>query len=278
MLKTLRRSATLVALLSAVLLAQGAAAPALPVEGTDGADLAHETRTLLLEEEKVWVDIYQRAGETIIFVSLHDNENTAAQAARAYLRSHGGRLVELRHGRGREVVIRRQGRLDRFDPNRMFTDAGLRRSLAYFRSYSDDNFAIASEFARQIATLIDVQADQVIVAVHNNTPGKLTILDFRPGQLYGDATQEVVVHPSADPDDFFFTNSEEAFRGLTRQGFNAALMKAQPPDIGTLGNLVNSAGGIFVLVEAEHGHLHEQLQMLEAVGQLAPDMVKSAHR
>ncbi|MEE9162999.1 MAG: hypothetical protein V3U35_08550, partial [Candidatus Neomarinimicrobiota bacterium] len=199
MLRSLRRSAALVALLSAVLLAQGAAAPALPVEGTDGADLQLETRTLLLKEEKVWVDIYQRPGAAINFVSLHDNENTAAEAARTYIRRHGGRLVELRHGRGREVVIRRQGRLDRFDPNRMFTDAGLRRSLAYYRSYSDDNFAIVGDFARQVATLIGVRAERVIVAVHNNSPGKLTIRDFQPGELYGDAAQEVVVQPFVDP-------------------------------------------------------------------------------
>ena len=45
-------------------------------------------------------------------------------------------------------------------------------------------------------------------------------------------------------------------------------MAADPPDRGTLGNIVNSAGGIYLIVEAEHDHLTHQLSMLEAIGRL----------
>jgi len=43
-------------------------------------------------------------------------------------------------------------------------------------------------------------------------------------------------------------------------------MAVDPPDRGTLGNYVNNSAGIYILVEAEHGHLDRQIRMLEDLG------------
>ena len=259
------RSVLLLGLLSAAIPAQSVLQPSHANGPAAPADLTHETHTLRLEEEKVWVHIYQRPGASVNFVSLHDDENTSADAAMAYLRQHGGRLVELRHGRGREIVIRRGGRLDRFDPNRMFTRTGLRGTLDDYRNLTAANEAIAGIFADKVAAYIGISAGRPVVAVHNNSPGRLTIRDFMPGELYGAAARDVAIMADQDPDDFFFTNSEGLFQGVTKLGYNAALMRSQPPDIGSLGYLVNSLGGLYVLVEAEHGSFRRQLQMLEAL-------------
>ena len=272
------RHAALIWLLPAALLAQKVLQPSHNDGAAEAGDLTHVTHTLRLEEEKVWVHVFQRPGESITFVNLHDNENTAAEAAMNYLLRHGGRLVELRHGRGREVVIRRRGQLDRFDPNRMFTLAGLRRTLDYYHSLSDDNLAVAGAFVGEITELIGPLTGIPIVAVHNNFDGSLAIHDFQPGQLYGAAAREVVMNAREDPDNFFFTNSPELFAGLSSRGFNAALMRPEPPDIGSLGYLVNRSGGIYVLVEVEHGRLKQQLRMLEALGALLPKKAPSASR
>jgi hypothetical protein len=45
-------------------------------------------------------------------------------------------------------------------------------------------------------------------------------------------------------------------------------MKENPVDRGSLGNLVDAMGGIYILVEAEHGHLQRQIAMLEDLGRL----------
>ncbi len=237
--------------------------------GASGSSsLSHVTHTFLLEEEKVWVNVYQGSGPGLTFVNLHDNENTSAEAAKVHIRGHGGRLVELVHGRGREVVIRRRGSLHRFDPNRMFTEDGLRQTLKYFHNLNPANTAIAADFAKQLASIVNIEKDKAIIAVHNNTPGRLTIKDFQPGQWYGDDAREVFINPAEDPDDFFFTNSLTLFRALRTLRYNVALMAFDPPDRGTLGNYVNHVGGIYILVEAEHGHLDRQIRMLEDVGTL----------
>ncbi|UCD37186.1 MAG: hypothetical protein JSW54_10160 [Fidelibacterota bacterium] len=238
-----------------------------PGSGSTAA-LTPVTHTLRLEEEKVWVKVYQRPGMNLNFVSLHDNENTSAEAAKAYIRAHGGRLVELVHGRGRTVVIRRNGVLHHFDPNRMFTTEGLRHSLKYFHNLSEENLGLASRFASQVGDIIGLEAGKSIISVHNNTPGKLTIHDFKPGEWYGEDTRDVFINPAEDPDDFFFTNSPALFRALKSLRYNAALMIQNPPDRGSLGNLVDNLGGLYVLVEAEHGHLTRQIAMLEDLGRL----------
>ena len=231
------------------------------------------THTLRLEDEKVWVKIYQQPapagqGAVLDFVNLHDNENTSVEAAKAYISAHGGRLVELAHGRGRTVVIRRKGVLDRFDPNRMFTERGLRQSLDYFRNLTEENVAIATRFARRVADLIGLKRGKTVIAVHNNTPGKLTIRDFQPGEWYGADAREVFINPAENPDDFFFTNSPALFRALKTLGYNVALMALDASDRGTLGNAVDALGGVYVLVEARHGHLARQIRMLEDLGRL----------
>ena len=228
--------------------------------------------TLRLEDEKVWVNIYQRPGSDLQFVNVHDNENTSAEAARAWIRSHGGRLVELEHGRGRTVVIRRDGVLHRFDPNRMFSEQGLRASLKYHRNLTDENLALASHFAAEVVDYIGIEPGRPIIAVHNNTDGKLTIHDFQPGEWYGDDTREVFINPAEDPDDFFFTNTPALFEALKTMRYNVALMVESPPDRGTLANLVNARGGIYVLVEAEHDRLRRQITMLEDLGRLLTEL------
>ena len=226
------------------------------------------TTTLYLGEERVWVHVHEGPTPGLTFVNIHDDEDTALEAAKLYIRDHGGRLLELRHGRGRDVVIRRNGVLDRFDPNRMFTENGLRHSLYLFGTLSDENYALAADFASTVASFIGIERDKVIIAVHNNTPDKFTINDFKPGQMYGEDTREVFVNPAEDHDDFIFTNSPSLFKALKAEGYNAALMAADPPDRGTLGNIVNSAGGIYLIVEAEHDHPTHQLSMLEDIGRL----------
>lgn len=235
---------------------------------SNSAALSHEVHTFLLEEEKVWVNIYEGRQPGFTFVNLHDNENTGAEAAKVYISNHGGRLVELVHGRGRTVVIRRNGILHHFDPNRMFTEDGLRRSLDYFHNLTEQNLAIAADFAREVADFIGIEKGKIVIAVHNNTPGKLTIRDFESGQWYGTDTRDVFVNPARDPDDFFFTNSPALFRGLKTMAHNVALMAVKSPDHGNLGNVVNRAGGVYILVEAEHGQLTRQIGMLEDLGRL----------
>ena len=223
------------------------------------------THTFYLGEEKVWVDIYERSGADITLLNLHDNENTAVEAGLAFIEKHGGLLIELRHGRGREVVVRLDGVLHRFDPNRMFSDVGLRKSLEYFHNNSDEVFAIAATFRDSVLDLFAVREGMVVIALHNNTPDKMTINDFRPGEWYGEDARGVSINPQQDTDNFFVVTQDELFNALSSSGYNVALRAKYPPDRGMLIDYCERLGALYVTVETEHGKRVEQEEMLEAL-------------
>ncbi len=230
--------------------------------------LSKTTHTLYLGEEKVWVDIYQQAGADITLLNLHDNENTSVEAGLAFIEKHGGRLIELRHGRGREVVVRLDGVLHRFDPNRMFSDVGLRKSMKYFNNNSDEIFAFAVAFRDSVITLFDVRKGIIVIALHNNTPDKMTIKDFQSGKLYGEDTREVFINPQQDPDNFFVVTQAELFSSLSLSGYNVALRAKYPPDRGMLIDYTERLGALHITVEAEHGKRADQEEMLEVLWEI----------
>lgn len=227
--------------------------------------VSNTTHTLYLGEEKVWVDIYERSGADITLLILHDNENTSSEVGLAFVERHGGRLIELRHGRGREVVVRLNSIIYRFDPNRMFSDVGLRASLEYFHNNTDEVFAIAAAFRDSVMDLFAVREGMVVIALHNNTPDKMTINDFRPGEWYGEDTRGVSINPQQDPDNFFVVTQDELFNALSSSGYNVALRAKYPPDRGMLIDYCERLGAMYITVEAEHGKQVEQEEMLEAL-------------
>lgn len=230
--------------------------------------LSETTHTLYLGEEKVWVDIYERSGAGITLLNLHDNENTAVEAGLAFIEKYGGRLIELRHGRGREIVVRVDGVLHRFDPNRMFSDFGLKKSLEYFQISSDEVFSISATFRDSLINLFAIHEETVVIAIHNNTSDKMTINDFRAGEWYGNDTREVFINPHHDSDNFFVVTQQDLYTALAERGYNVALRAENPPDRGMLMDYCVRFGVLNITVETEHGKRVEQEKMLEVLWEI----------
>ena len=233
-----------------------------------GTETESTVHTYLLGEEKVWVHIYQRPGIDMTLINLHDNENSAAKAGLEFIRKHGGRLIEVKHGRGREVVVRLDGKLNRFDPNRMFSNRGLKESLRYFHNNTREIFNHAITFRDSLLHLMAIENNKIIVSVHNNTPDKMTIHDFLPGELYGNDIEKVFINPSQDHDDFFVVANEEIYSALKRRDYNVALHTKKPSDRGMLINYCSTLGAICITVEAEHGKVVKQVEMLEVLWEI----------
>lgn len=234
--------------------------------------LSKTTHTLYLGEEKVWVDIHKGAEADITLLNLHDNENTAVKAGLVFIEKYGGRLIELRHGRGREVVVRVNGVLHRFDPNRLFSDVGLRKSLEYFQKYSDEVFSIAVAFRDSLMNLFAIQEESVVIAIHNNTPDKMSINDFLDGEWYGDDTREVFINPHQDSDNFFVVTQHDIYTALAVRGYNVALRAENPPDRGMFIDYCVRLRALNITVETEHEKQAEQEEMLEVLWEILKEI------
>ena len=200
---------------------------------------------------------------TIAFVSVHDDEDTAVEAAGDVLREVGGRLLELRHTGAREIGFRLGGVGHRVDPNRIFTPAGRRATLEALSTWSQPADDVVAAFTDELLSTLAIDDVDVIVALHNNTPDRYTAANYLPGGTLAADAAEVHLQPGGDPDDFFFVTDRGMFTALADRGHAAILQnEATVADDGSLSVWCGRMGIPYVNVEAEHGHRTQQAAML----------------
>ena len=204
------------------------------------------------------------------YLSLHENEHTAVQAATALLAHRAGTLIELR-GCGRRLVSFRDGlRPLAFDPNRIFTDAGIEQTLRRHGSHTSAGIEAARRLRAAVFALLDGRPDETVVALHNNTGGAYSIQAYRPGGAQAGDARALAVRGDRAPEAFFLVTREQMFEELRNAGFNVVLQSELPSDDGSLSVWFGQQRRAYANVEARFGALQDQLQMLEAVAALSP--------
>ncbi len=224
---------------------------------SEEAGVISTSESFLIGDRMVGLSIYQRKGN-LTFVNVHDNENTSVQAAKIVIDSLGGKLLQLRHTGERNIQFRHNGEQYEFDPNRIFTDAGARETLSNLGVYSDEAHALVRRFANALVDSLDVE---VILTLHNNTEGNYSAASYL--NEYKTDAADVYLNSARDPDDFFFVTERLFFEELRSRGFNVVLQNnATVTDDGSLSVLAGQRGIPYINIETEHGHLHEQVEML----------------
>ncbi len=244
----------------------GAAALAGLLAGnTQTADAGSTLTTLRLGDTPVSLRTRQSRQGGLCYLSLHENEQTAVQAAADLLLQQPGQLIELR-ARGRRFVTFRSGlRPYAFDPNRIFTEAGMVQTLQRYASTTPFAQAALCTLRDAVLALIAGPPDQPVVALHNNGAGRYSILQYQAGGDHAGDAQALAVDPHSAPEDFFVVTRAGLFEALCEQGFNVVLQSDQPADDGSLSVWFGQQRRAYVNVEARHGHLAQQRRMLAAV-------------
>lgn len=194
------------------------------------------------------------------FVALHRNESTSVAAARSVIGRSGGTLVELVHSGGRNITFAYRGTEYSFDPNRIFTNAGIRKSLQ--GGNTDEAKEIVRRFAHEIIKRLD---RRVVISLHNNSDGAYSVTSYQSGGRYARDAKNVYVNPNEDPDDFYFVTDSRLFHLMQTAGFNVALQSGSVTDDGSLSVYCARNGMPYVNVEAQHGHQGKQIKMLQAL-------------
>ncbi len=208
----------------------------------------------------VLLALHQNADSLFSMLVLHDDENTAVEAGQAFVDEHGGRLVELRAQGERRVVFSLDGQRFDFDPNRIYTDIGVRATLN--PSNDESAITVTRAFGKSI---LDVYAPvHVIVTLHNNTPDNYSALSYVEGGQYENDAEAVHLEEGVDPDDFFYVTDEDLYDALRADDFNVVLQNNESvTDDGSLSVWAAQNDLLYVNVEAEHGHLEQQKVMIE---------------
>ena len=217
---------------------------------------------LPLGDSTVVLAVHEHGDPTFSMLVLHDDENTAAEAGAAFVEEHGGRLVELRAQGERRVSFSFDGRHYDFDPNRIFTDVGIRTRLE--PEATDEAVWATRMFADSL--LVVYNPHDVIVTLHNNTPDNYSVLSYVGGGQYENDAEAVHMEEGVDPDDFFFVTDRNLYDALRADDFNVVLQNDESAtDDGSLSVWAAQNDLSYVNVEVEHGHLEQQKSMIESL-------------
>jgi hypothetical protein len=225
--------------------------------------LETSTRQMQLGEMKIGVATTEAKGSKFVYVNLHDDENTSAQAGLNVLKRTGGRLVELRHSGQRDLTFTLEGKEFRVDANRIFTDAGIRATLQKQSRYAENAARSVSRFAEALLAVYQLDGADAVIALHNNSEGNYSAFSYAGGGNFARDAEAVFIRKGSDPDDFFFVTERSVFEGLKLRGYNVVLQdNSRVTDDGSLSVYCGKARVRYINVEAKHGHLKEQTQMI----------------
>lgn len=232
-----------------------------------------QDQTYAVQEERTPVHLGQTRVELIsheaevpgrTYLNLHDDENTAVEAALASIQERGGRLVEIQHTGERNLSFELEGTTYTFDPNRIFTDKGAEATLRDQGPYAEAALEETRRFARLLLEEVGLDTLDLITTIHNNTEGNYSAQSYTEGETYAGEAEAVHVVDGGDPDDFFFVTTQELYDHLRADDAYSVVLQdnAQMTDDGSLSVYCGMQGVDYVNVEAQHGHLEEQKAML----------------
>ncbi len=212
-----------------------------------------------------------------VYFNMHDNENTAAEAAKEVIKKFGGTLIELENDGKRLINFSLKNEQFTFDPNRIFTKVGIKKTLKYNGEYLTEAENETNKFAKMLKGVL--KNFRLIIAVHNNTDENYSIKSYETGEEFGKDAKLVNINSDTDIDDFFFVTDKNIFKTLKEKNQNVALQdNVNVTDDGSLSVYCGNHKIPYINVESEHGHLREQIKMLEVLQKLIMDFSRTRRK
>ena len=235
--------------------------------------LTTSRHSLQLGETRVEARVTQGHTAMPTMINVHDDENTSVRAGKVVIRESGGRLIELVHGGRRFVEFRLDGQTYRFDPNRIYTEDGIRATLTRQKNYSVAAHTAVRDFAQQLIATFELNRQPVIIALHNTGNGGLSINSYQPNRELNRAADRVYESQSRSAGDFFYVTDERFFDWLKARDFNVMLQdNANVPDDGSMSVYFARLGIPYLNIEANNDHLQEQIEMVGAAERMLTEL------
>jgi hypothetical protein len=198
------------------------------------------------------------------YLVIHGDETTAGEVLRDHMKTHSGHayLVESQTRNVRPHLLE-------IDPNRMFSDAGVARSLERLNPS-----AAAAAIGREVKWLgarrhhllkaLLPPAGGLLIALHNNARG------YSVNDEVTISNKAHLPSPLA-PHEFFLATSAADFDRIAAGPYNAVLQReAKGDDDGSLSRFCAARGIRYVNIECALGNRKAQSEMLTWLDGLLP--------
>jgi hypothetical protein len=199
----------------------------------------------------------------IVCINLHDNEGTSVQAAGLVLENKGGLLIRIDNYRQRIIRFKLRGQTFAFDPNRMFSRAGIEQTLRENRHFSKFAVDEIEKFAGRMIELIP-DSNSCIIALHNNTNDAFCINSYLPGEIREQDAKAVNVEHLEDVDDLALTTDSLLYCKMVESKYNMIWQDNQlAKKDGSLSVYCGEKNLRYINIETQHGKVVKYAEMLE---------------
>ncbi len=211
----------------------------------------------------------------VLFVNVHDNETTSVQAAEKYLEEIGGRIINIENNGERLINFRHKGVSFTFDPNRIYSSAGIDSTITILSMrYDEDAAKEVADFAKSfIADYIN--SSNLIISLHNNMDSSLSVFSYKNMQAGNDSSGKIFINPAMDADDFILTTDTSLFARIKEKNINVVYENVEAiEDDGSLSVYAARHNIPYINVEAQHEHSEEQLSMLKSIDDIIKEYMQ----
>lgn len=225
--------------------------------------LAFKATKVAMGDSTVYLISGMQMKGDVLLLNVHENEQTALNVMIDFGLKDSIPFLFLHQNQQRRIFFRLKDTIHSVDPNRIFTTPGIQKTLADSMFYTKDGENAVYSFGRLL--LNSLEGRKWIITLHNNTQDNYSVLSYGAGGEEEMNAKEIIVVESEDPDDFILTTDSGLFNELKNAGVNVVLQSANPVDDGSLSVYCAEKNLPYVNVEAEHGHVVKQKQMLDLV-------------
>jgi hypothetical protein len=222
--------------------------------------------TIKVGESKCYFKTKIKIKSEIGLVALHENETTCIKAFDEQKSSTPFYLYQISHGNGRLIKFKHKSKDYFIDPNRIFTKNGIEQTLKkYNNKYPKDVYNLVKSFSDSLISKIIVKNKyNKIIAIHNNTDKGFSIFSFQNSKN----KDKININNLSDPDDFFLVTTSVDFEILKKNKKNVVLQSINEEDDGSLSIFCQKNRIPYINIEAQNGHLKEQIKMIETIEKL----------
>lgn len=223
-----------------------------------------ETTVLLGETPIQIVESKPTNSDSIIFLNVHEDETTSIETLMRYSEVDSIPFFYLKHEQTRRVRFALKGKNYDFDPNRIFTKKGIRKTLKDGENHSRKAGKVAKKLAAEV--LGRLKGAKVVVALHNNTDVNYSIKSYDVGGDEAQNTKWVYINEAMDADDFIYTTDERFYQAFKERKVNVILQdNTGYVNDGSLSVYCGKNKIPYINIETQKGHFDAQMELLKMV-------------
>ena len=209
----------------------------------------------LIANTPITIEIFESDQSGPIFFHPHEDEKTSYETSKQLVHKYGGKLVAIKQYGKRLLEIEHQRKTYKVDPNRIFTEEGIRNTLIKYGEFNQDVAKAVQDFADRIASLV---IGELVIAVHNNYNKEYNVSSYKNSQ----EVKYYYQNPGKGKGEFFYTTDEQFFNFAKVAGYNAVVQSSSVKNDGSFSVYAAAQGVEYVNLEVQRGKQSLEQEML----------------